>query len=48
MKKEEEIKKEEDKKLEGVVIAPTYTEEQIRAALMYMFEKQGIKVNKDK
>jgi DNA polymerase III delta subunit len=38
--------KKEDKKLEGVVIAPTYTEEQIRAALMYMFKKQGIKVKK--
>ena len=48
MKKEEEIKKEEDKKLEGVVIEPTYTREQIRSALMQMFKKQGIKVNKDK
>ena len=38
--------KEENKKLEGVVIEPPYTREQIRTALMKMFDKQGIKIKK--
>ena len=38
--------KEENKKLEGVVIEPSYTREQIRTALMKMFDKQGIKIKK--
>ena len=42
------VRDKDDETKEGVVIEPTYTREQIRSALMQMFKKQGIKVNKDK
>tara|TARA_R100000152_G_C6759229_1_gene183156 strand:- start:6 stop:149 length:144 start_codon:yes stop_codon:yes gene_type:complete len=41
------VKKDKPPKLEGVVVKPSYSEDEIFEKLMGMFKKQGIEVKKD-